>query len=302
MSIRSIIKINEDICNGCGVCVPNCNEGALQIIDGKARLISDLFCDGLGACISTCPLNAITIEEREAEPYDERKVMEENIIPKGENTIKAHLEHLQVHQAGDYLKEALDYLREKGIENPLAKKQKEKSHAKHNSHPNSFMGCPGSRMMNFNNQENDNNIENNDTSNDTNTLKTNNNTSELRQWSVQLPLVSPNAPYFHKKDILLAADCVPFAMPDFHQKYLKGKSLAIACPKLDTNQENYIKKLIVMINESKINTLTVMIMEVPCCRGLLQIAKKAVENANRKIPLKAITIQIQGKVKEEEWI
>jgi len=115
---REIIKIDEEKCTGCGLCVPNCPEGALQIIDGKARLVSDLFCDGLGACIGNCPEEAISVEEREAEEYDERRVME-NIVKQGKNTIKAHLQHLKDHGSDKYLKEAKEYLEEKVIENPM---------------------------------------------------------------------------------------------------------------------------------------------------------------------------------------
>ena len=198
---RKIIQIDEEKCNGCGICIPNCHEGAMQLIDGKARLISDLFCDGLGACIGHCPEGAIEIIEREAEPYDERKVI-----------------------------------------------------------------------------------------------------SELRQWPVQLHLLNPQASYFKNADVVLAADCAAFAMGDFHQRFLKGKSLAIACPKLDSNKESYVQKLTSMIADTKINTLTVVMMEVPCCGGLLHMAQTARTNAGRNVPVKQAIVNLQGEVTEEEWV
>lgn len=277
MAQREIIKIDEEKCNGCGGCVPNCPEGALQIIDGKARLVSDLFCDGLGACIGNCPEGAISVEEREAEEYDERKVME-NVVKQGKNTIKAHLQHLKDHGADKYLKEAKKYLEDNGIENPI----KEDHHAHGAS-------CPGSRIMEFSKEENKVNEEGK-------------RSSQLRQWPIQLHLISPNAPYFIGKDVLLAADCTAFSIGDFHKDFLKGKTLTIACPKLDSNREVYVEKIRKMIDEAKINTLTVLVMEVPCCSGLLQIAKKALDSATRKIPIKIIVVEIKGDILKEEWI
>lgn len=274
---RDIIKINEDKCNGCGLCVPNCPEGALQIIDGKARLVSDLFCDGLGACIGNCPEGAISVEKREAEEYDEKKVME-NIIKQGKNTIKAHLEHLENHGADKYLKEAKDFLKERGVDIP----EKEES-----TKTRSF--CPGSKIMDFSREEKNQN-------------EGGKRTSELKQWPIQLHLVSPNAPYFVGKDVLLAADCTAFSIGDFHKDFLKGKTLIIACPKLDSNIDAYVEKLRKMIDEARINTLTVLVMEVPCCSSLLQIAKKALNSASRKIPIKLIVIGLNGEVLTEEWI
>ena len=266
-------------CNGCGLCIPNCPEGALQIIDGKVRLVSDLFCDGLGACIGHCPKGAITIEEREAEPYNERKVMA-NIVKQGRNTIKAHLEHLRDHNATKYLNEAIEFLKEKKIKIPL---DVDKMKAKH------FDGCPGARMMDFPQIGQQGSEEGK-------------RPSQLRQWPVQLHLVSPMAPYYQGKDIVLAADCVAYALGDFHKDYLKGKGLAIACPKLDADQEVYIEKLTSLIDDAKINALTVMTMEVPCCAGLLYIAKQAVEKSKRKIPIKSVTVAISGKILSEEWV
>ena len=279
---RDIIVIDEEKCTGCGVCIPSCKEGALQIIDGKARLISDLYCDGLGACVGHCPFDAMKIEQREAEAYDERKVMLENIIPAGENTIKAHLQHLMDHNGMKWYEEAVVVLEEMRIENPI---KKEKIEVKHQG-----SGCPGSKAMAFEKEESKESIGVGDTR------------SQLRQWPVQLHLLSPHAPYFENADLLLAADCVAFAMGNFHSGYLKNKTLAIACPKLDSSQESYIEKLVAMIDESKINTITCMIMEVPCCSSLLRLAKEAVNRANRNVPIKAITVGLQGEIIQESWV
>jgi len=275
--LRKIVKIDEERCDGCGDCVPNCHEGALQIIDGKARLISDLFCDGLGACIGHCPQVAITIEEREAEPYDEKNVME-YIVSGGKNVIIAHLKHLLEHNEKDYYKEAVAYLIENGIENPL--------NGKSESQPKHFTGCPGSMAMSF-----EPNISEEDESGKRQ--------SHLQQWPVQLHLVSPYASYFNNSDLLLAADCVPFAYADFHKDFLNGKNLAIACPKLDTNKQVYLDKIISMINESNLKSITVMIMQVPCCSGLLQLAKMANESAERKIPVNVVVVGVNGEILQE---
>jgi len=282
MAKRKIITIDEEKCNGCGECIPNCPEGALQVIDGKARLISDIFCDGLGACIGHCPQGAIITEEREAEPYNEKKVMRENIIKAGKNTIIAHLKHLKDHGETVYLKEALEVLKEKEIEVDFNEETDVCSF-----HP---QGCPGTKMMDFS-SENKNEKEEGGAR-----------VSQLRQWPVQFHLVPPNAPYFQGKDVLLVADCVGYSLADFHKEYLKDKSLAIACPKLDSNLDVYLSKLTSMIDDAKINTLTVITMDVPCCSGLLGLAKKAMENASRKIPVKSIVVSIKGEILKEEWV
>ncbi len=289
---RTIIKIDEELCNGCGLCVEGCHEGALQMIDGKARMISDLYCDGLGACIPECPVGAISLEEREAEPYDEIKVME-RISPKGEATVLAHLNHLIDHDQTEYVQQGIDYIRDNKLDIDLTKlknHKKEEKMIKEHPVPGGGGGCPGSRMMNFDRPANSQPSENG------------NQPSELRQWPVQLHLVNPQAPYFQNADVLLAADCVAFSMGNFHSKYLKGKGLAIACPKLDSGKDVYIEKLTAMINNANINTLTVMMMEVPCCSGLLQMAKMAAENASRKIPVKSMVVSLQGEVMKEEWV
>jgi ferredoxin len=276
---RQIIEIDEELCDGCEECIPGCPEGAIQIIDGKARLISDLFCDGLGACIGTCPQGAITVIEREAEPYDEVKVME-NIVRQGENTIKAHLKHLRDHGQSDFLKTAVSFLEENEIAVPDFESPEPSC---------ASGGCPGSQNMAF--------VDQIQTPDETADLP-----SALSHWPIQMHLVSPMAPQFAGSDLVLAADCVAFSLGNFHQKYLPGKTLAIACPKLDQQQQIYLEKLKVLIDEAKINTLTVMIMQVPCCRGLLTMAQQAQQMANRKIPLKLMVVGIQGEILEDTWV
>jgi Pyruvate/2-oxoacid:ferredoxin oxidoreductase delta subunit len=279
---RKIINIDEEKCNGCGVCIPNCPEGAIQIIDGKARLISDIFCDGLGACIGHCPQDAISTEEREAEEYSERKTME-NIIKAGPKTIIAHLKHLKDHGEMIYYNEAMDVLKEKEIEITI-EDDNDKKECKN------FSSCPGSKVLDFSDKESEEDLSIKDAK------------SKLRQWPIQLHLVPPNAPYFQLKDVILVADCVGYSIVNFHEKFLKNRSISIACPKLDSNIDIYLSKIISLIDDSKINTLTVMTMEVPCCSGLLNLAKKAVYEANRKIPIKSIVVSIKGDILREEWL
>jgi ferredoxin len=295
---RKIIQIDDEKCTGCGLCIPNCQEGALQMIDGKARLISDLFCDGLGACIGHCPEGAIEIIEREAEPYDERKVME-MIVPKGRNTILAHLEHLRDHGETEFINQAIQYLKEKNIDmspdsttmgshasrpNVAAAINHEKAH--------SGCGCPGAQTMDFSIEEKVAPVA---------AVTAFDAPSELKQWPVQLHLLNPQASYFKNADVVLAADCAAFSMGNFHAKFLKGKSLAIACPKLDSNKESYVEKLSSMIADARINSLNVIMMEVPCCSGLLQMARMARSQAGRNIPIRETIISIRGEILQEEW-
>lgn len=278
---RKIVKIEQEKCNGCGLCIPNCPEGALQIIDGKARLISDLFCDGLGACIGYCPQGAIIIEERETEGYNEKKVME-NIVKQGANTIKAHLLHLKDHGEHKYFQEAVAFLNEKGIENPL---QKESSamleHRGHEAH-----GCPGSKMMDFRNKP----------GSSAESKPSSRQDSQLCQWPVQLSLVPPGAPYFEGADLAIVADCVPFAYANFHRDILRARSIVIACPKLD-DAEFYKQKLAQIFKQSNIKSLTIVHMEVPCCFGLNSIVEEALQLSKKQIPIKEIVITIQGALK-----
>lgn len=292
--LREVVKIDEDLCNGCGICVPACHEGALQIIDGKARLISDLMCDGLGACLGHCPEGAIEIEKREAEPYNEPKVIE-IMVEKGANTVIAHMKHLKDHNETDYLKEAVRYLRSNAesidfdVTSVIEAVHNHGRQPEHHDHHGG--GCPGSQPRTFEP------VRISVDSESMGSIR-----SELRQWPVQMHLINPVASYFQNADVLLVADCVAYTMGDFHAKHLKGKSLAIACPKLDDGQETYIDKITQLIDNAKINTLTVMIMQVPCCGGLLQMAKIAVSKAVRKVPVKVIVVSIEGHILQEEWV
>ena len=232
---KTLIKIDEDLCIGCGACVSDCHGGALQIIDGKARLTNENFCDGLGACIGSCPVGALTLEEREIEPSNKSK-----------------------------------------------NEEKEHSVATHHHH-----ACPSAKEMSFNRPE-----EFHDPIN----------FSHLRQWPIQLQLLNPEASFLKDANLVLAADCTAFAFGDFHNRFMKNSVIAIACPKLDKVQEMYVEKLTVMIDNSLINTLTVIVMEVPCCKGLLHLALQAQSNAKRKIPVKKVVIGINGDILNEEWV
>jgi NAD-dependent dihydropyrimidine dehydrogenase PreA subunit len=316
---RDIIQIDEEKCTGCGECIPNCHEGALQMIDGKARLISDLMCDGLGACIGHCPEGAIEIIQREAQPYDEIAVIKE-MVTKGKNTVIAHLSHLKDHHEFGFLKQGVRWMQENKdqidfdvdevtsiVHNGTQERPKEapsacgcgshdEGHHDHHhaqSEIHNIMtggGCPGSAAKEINKPES------------ASATNTGDAPSELRQWPVQMHLINPAASYFQNSDLLLAADCVAFSMGNFHNKALKGKSLAIACPKLDSNTEVYIEKLVSLIADAKINTITVMKMTVPCCGGILQMAQIALQRATRKVPIKSITVDINGDIAQEDWV
>jgi len=267
---RDIIRINEEKCTGCGSCVTGCPEGALQVIDKKARVISDLFCDGLGACIRDCPEGAIEIETREAEPYDEYKVMG-NIAKAGPNVIKAHLQHLHEHGQEDLLDEALDFLKQNNIEIPDYEEEP------------SACGCPGSMTRDLTRSSNQ-------------THEPVMLTSELGNWPIQLQLLNPNAPYLKNADLLLAADCAPFAYANFHQRFLQGKRLIILCPKLDTTIEEYVDKLSEIFQKQDIESISIVHMEVPCCSGIEIIVRRALEKAQKNITIKDYTISINGEI------
>jgi Pyruvate/2-oxoacid:ferredoxin oxidoreductase delta subunit len=268
---RDIIKINEEKCTGCGDCIPGCPEGALQVIDGKARLISDLFCDGLGACIGNCPQDAIDVEQREAEPYDEYNVME-NIVKEGPNVIKAHLKHLNDHGQKDYLNQAINILKDKNMEIPDYEEEKTFS-----------CGCPGSMEMEFGD-----NIK----SKEEPVIYS----AQLRNWPVQLQLLNPNAPYLKNANLLIAADCAPFAYANFHQRFLEDKILIILCPKLNKTIEQYVDKLTEIFENQDIKSIYIVHTEVPCCSGIGVIVQRALEKAQKNIIIKDYTISINGEI------
>ena len=303
---RNIISINEDLCNGCGACVSGCHEGALKMIDGKARIISELYCDGLGACIGDCPVDAITIEEREAEPYDERAVMD-RISKKGEKTVLAHLQHLKDYNEMEYLRQGIEYIKEHNLPFDLSSLedqpqkteiQKEKMKENNEDQPKMACGCPGSMARSFTAPASGVGYQPAVAA----APQSAEPVSQLTHWPVQLHLLNPGAGFFKGADVLLAADCTAFAYTKFHSHLLKDKKLAIACPKLDHNKEVYVDKLVEMIESSQINTLTVAIMEVPCCGGLIQIAQMAAQRATRKVPIKKIVVGVQGNIVSESWI
>ena len=291
--IREIVTIDDEKCNGCGVCVPNCHEGALQIIDGKASLVSELMCDGLGACLGHCPEGAITIEKREADEYDEVVVVKK-IVSRGKNTLVAHLKHLKEHGETGFLKQAVGYLKLHASEIPFSVEEviAEVHATKIESSGCANGGCPGSQAVSFEPQ----NLRFAPSAAITETP------SALRQWPVQMHLINPAASSFQGTDLLLAADCVAFSLGNFHSKHLAGKSLVIACPKLDQGKEIYVEKIRRLIDEARVNTITVMMMEVPCCGGLSQLVKMASAQASRKVPVKEIIVSIKGEILNEAWV
>ena len=243
--IRNIVKIDEEKCTGCGQCVTACAEGAIAIIDGKARLISDVYCDGLGACLGECPEGAITIEQRQAEAFDEEAA-------------KKHIEQQQMRQFPE----------------------------KKSSHKKEALPCGCSGMMERQLQPGNT---------DTVHSPAESQPSQLGNWPVQLKLVSPQAAYFQDADLLLVADCVPFAFADFHRQYLRGNPVVVGCPKLDDGQY-YVEKLTDILKASTIKSLTVMRMEVPCCSGLSRITEMSLAASGKNIPICDVTVGIQGEI------
>ncbi len=294
MAKRKIITIDEEKCTGCGQCIPNCPEGALQVIDGKARLVSDLFCDGLGACVGTCPEGAMMVEERDAEPYDEARVMK-NIVKAGPNTIRAHLKHLEDHGATAYHQQAIEYLEHHHI--PVPQGDVMLSEAKHLSDetlrhhaPQSDSGqlpcgCPGSQVRELEPSA--------PTPDPQSPVPSRSRPSRLKNWPIQLTLMPVNAPYLRGADLLIAADCAGASSPDFHDRFVNGKVLIIACPKLD-DADAYREKLTAMFRANDVKSVTALHMTVPCCYGLVQLVRDSIRASGREIPFTETIIDTDG--------
>jgi NAD-dependent dihydropyrimidine dehydrogenase PreA subunit len=248
---RKVITIDEEKCDGCGACIPSCPEGALQVIDGKARLVKESFCDGLGACLGECPQGALIIEQKEVEVYDEEGVI-------------AHIKET----SPELLERHLAHLREHADELPSLH-----SHA-------GITACPSAQVLRWEEREGE--------AGGRAAVR-----SELRQWPIQLHLVPPDAPYFHGADLVLVADCAPFAYANFHADFLKGKAIAIGCPKLD-DIDAYIDKVTQILAHADLRSLTVVHMEVPCCYGLVQVARWALKRSGKDIPFEDVVIAIDG--------
>lgn len=245
---RPIVEIDEEKCDGCGDCVPACAEGAIQIINGKAKLVADKLCDGMGACLGHCPKGAITVHEREAEEYDE-------------GAVTTHL---------------------KGLASTNALPNGQPSPGRGHT-PHAEGGCPGARMMSFGPPKEAPTL--------APALKSGESQpTALRQWPVQMNLVPPTAPYLQGADLLICADCVPFAYADFHREILAGKALLVGCPKLD-DLNFYREKFLQIIEVAKPVSITAAVMEVPCCTGLAMIAKEAALQAEIPFHLKVIGIR-----------
>lgn len=250
---RKIINIDEDLCDGCGLCIPSCHEQAIQLVETpngkKARLVKEIYCDGLGACLGTCPTGALTIEEREAEAFDEAAT---------QRYIAAETEHA------------------------------ESTGAKVTQEAPVFHGCPSARMLQWDEHSET-------TRQSVQSLKSVVPQSGLRQWPVQLHLVPPNATYFHHANLVMAADCVPFAYANFHQEFLKGEenAIAVGCPKLDDTRA-YLEKLTQIIRLNYLKSIHVVNMEVPCCFGLVRLVQQAIDQAGVDVPVKVTTISIKG--------
>mgnify|MGYP006284791243 CR=1 FL=1 len=257
---RKIVKIDESKCNGCGLCIPNCAEGAIQIIDGKARLVKDMYCDGLGACLGTCPQDAIAIEEREADPFDEAAAHE--FVKRQKAKTGAETKHAEPETA-----------RAEAKASPCA-----------GSAP-SGGGCPGSRLRQMQAKQQGANGE----------APEGSVPSALTNWPVQMNLLPIEAPFYKDADLLIAADCTAFACGDFHTRLLPGKVALIGCPKLDDVQ-TYVEKLTEIFRRNDVNSVEVVHMEVPCCMGMVFAVEQAAEGCGKDLPVTKTRVGVDGEI------
>lgn len=255
--IRKIIHIDEGKCNGCGACAGACHEGAIGMVDGKAKLLRDDYCDGLGDCLPTCPTGAISFVEREAAEYDEAAVTENKRKKMGDTWNDMQMKR----------------------ENP----ENERKEGEAMENKPIFTGCPGKQMRQFE-RKNEAEV----------SAPAAAQTSQLGQWPCQIKLVPVKAPYFQGAKLLIAADCTAYAYANVHQEFMKGKITIIGCPKLD--DIDYSEKLTQIIAENDIKSVMVLRMEVPCCGGLEHAAVTALKNSGKFIPWQVVTITMDGRI------
>ena len=291
MAIRKMVKIDQEKCNGCGQCVPKCAEGALAIVKGKARLVKESYCDGLGACLGECPQGAIAIEEREAEEF--------NLIEQSSHMAELDQQPANVSAAASPVRAASQGAAcpssgGRGAQGPVrgTHGQDARATVRH------FGGCPGSRARQFARKDPA-----------TGSMATasgagaacgvSGSPSALNHWPVQLALLPLEAPFYQDTELVLSADCASYALGDFHARLLKGRALAIACPKLD-DVEPYLDKLAEILRRNTIRGLVLVHMEVPCCGGIVRLARQAVRRSGRTLPARDVTVGVGGEVLRDE--
>ena len=271
--IRKIIHIDEEKCNGCGICATACHEGAIDIIDGKAKLVREHYCDGLGDCLPNCPTGAITFEEREAPAYDDAAVKQSQ-QEAAETAKKMSMEEIMQIEDENERRKIM-----------TAKMKEEKGAPMHG-------GCPGSRMRQMNREAKGADGAGDMTQSATAVAAKP--VSRLGQWPCQIKLVPTQAPFFEGAKLLIAADCTAYAYANMHEEFMRGKTTIIGCPKLD--DIDYSEKLTAIIRDNEIQSVTIVRMEVPCCGGLEMAAKRALQASGKFIPWQVVTISIDGEI------
>ncbi|NLV23349.1 MAG: 4Fe-4S binding protein [Deltaproteobacteria bacterium] len=265
-TLRNIIEIDEEKCDGCGLCVPSCAEGAIRIIDGKARLVAEKFCDGLGACLGECPRDAIRIVQKEVEAFDEQAAMEQ--------VERQKMEDNGIPAAPLHPSSGCPSARLMNFPPPQVKGDAQP------------VGCPAANLHSFAAAKGER------PGQETYAAAI---PSALSHWPVQIRLVPPHAPFLNNADLLIAADCSPMAYGDFHRDFLKGKVVMMGCPKFD-DMALYEERFQQIFRQAEIKSVTVLVMEVPCCQGLPALVKKALKESAKEIPLEIVTIGLRGKI------